>query len=163
MRKLIGLVLVVSSLAFAVRVMGELRVFATPDGGQVVAFGADAGTSTFIMQNVGTAPLNVSTVTLLGDDSSVFSLGTVPTLLSAGTQAQVEVHFQPTSPGTYAARVVIKSDAPQNSDVVLCAPAPCNPPQPPPENVGPPTQRGCTSIGLVAPALAILLMRRRRR
>lgn len=161
MRSLVALVLVGSSIAVAVRVQSELHVFATPDGDPVVAFGADAGTSAFTMVNVGLAPLTLNSITLLGDDAA-FSIGSFPASLAQGDSVEVQVEFHPATPGSYAARVMIASDEliGRNSDIVLCAPAPCDPPQPDPLPV--PHQRGCSSTGWLVPALAALLLSRRR-
>jgi hypothetical protein len=166
-----------SVAAWALRVVPELRVFGSPDGLPFVLFDGvtppDAGVSSFTIQNVGRAQLNVTSIELYGDDAGVFAIeGSPVPSLTPGDSEVVTVRFSPTVPGKYSARVLIESDDPlrRNEDLVLCGwgytggPAPqCEAPSPPPLPALTPPARGCSSVGSVVPLMAALLLIRRRR
>lgn len=169
-------VVLLSVSTWAVRAAPELRAFVTPGEPLFLRFDGvtppDAGTSSFTIQNVGLAPLTVTSIDLFGDDAGVFAVtGASTPSLPPGSGASIVVRFSPAVAGSYSARVLISSDDPlrRNEDIVLCgwtnagqAPQ-CEAASPPPlPAIITPMKQGCSSVAALAPLAAVLLLRRRR-
>lgn len=151
-------------LAVAYPPQASLTVVAK-DGGKIVHLSADAGPGSFIMHNDGKFTLTISSMSIFGDDAGVFSLDPSSVESVVGQSSRVvEVHLRPDAEGAHSARVVIESNdwRRRDSDLILCSgDETCDPPQPPPLPELP--QRGCSSTLFLAPALATMLLLRRRR
>ena len=72
---------------------------------------------TFIIKNTGSAPLNISSIVVVG---SAYSLqGTAPTTVAAGSSATFVVRFNPIAATTYTGSITIADDDPYNSSYVI--------------------------------------------
>ncbi|MDH3604313.1 MAG: choice-of-anchor D domain-containing protein, partial [Candidatus Tectomicrobia bacterium] len=73
------------------------------------------------VQNVGSAPLNISALTLEAEVSSGFALRNVPAeeVLLPGDLFNVEVSYTPTAAGTVTGIVHIQSDAVNATEVIV--------------------------------------------
>jgi Abnormal spindle-like microcephaly-assoc'd, ASPM-SPD-2-Hydin/HYDIN/CFA65/VesB-like, Ig-like domain/K319L-like, PKD domain len=71
-----------------------------------------SGSGTLLINNTGTAPLNVSVLSLTGADSGYFSIDPVqlPLAIQAGGSASLHLKFTPTTPGARQATLVITAD-----------------------------------------------------
>jgi hypothetical protein len=85
-----------------------------------LAFGSVAvGTSktkTLTISNVGTAALTITDITVAG---SQFSRGTLPGTIAAGSSANVNITFSPTSTGSKSATLTIVSNDPDEPSVTV--------------------------------------------
>ena len=85
-----------------------------------LAFGSvTVGTSktkTLTIHNVGTAALTITDITVAG---SQFSRGTLPGTIAAGSSANVNVTFSPTSTGSKSATLTIVSNDPDEPSVTV--------------------------------------------
>jgi len=89
--------------------------------GAVNISSTDMGSTIFSLQNSGTLPLNVSSMTLGGADSAMFTIASggsrpctlaTPISVEAGDYCTLSVNFIPTSSGNKTAFLAIFSDAP---------------------------------------------------
>lgn len=170
--------LLVASRSEALRILPQLEVSATDGSSQLIfplgSPSADAGTSTFLVRNVGAAAATIKSIELFANDAGVFALGPVPTgEFAPGQTATISVQFSPSAVGNFSARVVVDSSAGVDSTLALCGTAletprsglsfGCDPPPGPTTPPPVPMAAGCStsSVGPSLLIIGLLFLRRR--
>ena len=67
----------------------------------------DVRSSTFTLHNIGTTPLKITTISVLGSGFSIAPAISLPFSLAAGQSQNVTVRFQAAAPGKYSASVIL--------------------------------------------------------
>lgn len=80
----------------------------------------DAATTVFDVENLGLAnDLNISAITLSGPDADQFSIGLMPSVVSATSSEVLELFFTPTGTGSRFCAITIENDDASESNYVI--------------------------------------------